>query len=196
MPQQHLSSAHLVIAHGFKRTRPAIPSRAKRCRVHRIPPRVRDDRDTPLLWGGMARVLEVIWVSRKPKYFCKEDWTTQIRLKNHDKSPRMRDGPSTESGLKCEIRHARACPGHPRLVSGAAKKDVDGRDKPGHDETTNPFQVVRERCAPHFRSGSQVPLRSCASAKNMSFHDAGRCFKRPTLCMNATCFIRLAGAVV
>ena len=43
---------------------------------------------------------------------------------------------------------------------------------------------------------AHVPLRSCASAKNMSFHDAGRCFKRPTLCMNATCFIRLAGAVV
>src|ERR1019366_9798361 len=24
----------------------------RRCRVHRIQPRVRDDRDTPLLWGG------------------------------------------------------------------------------------------------------------------------------------------------
>src|SRR5260370_32924766 len=44
-----------VLAHEFLRTRPAIPSRAKRCRVHRIPPRVRDDRDTPLWWGGMAR---------------------------------------------------------------------------------------------------------------------------------------------
>src|SRR5713226_4886619 len=40
----------------IQRTRPAIPSRAKRCRVHRIPSRVRDDRDTPLLWGGMARI--------------------------------------------------------------------------------------------------------------------------------------------
>src|SRR5712671_3298376 len=40
-------------------TRPAIPSRATRCRVHRIPPRVRDDHDTPLLRGGMAKVLEV-----------------------------------------------------------------------------------------------------------------------------------------
>src|SRR3954471_22231126 len=38
-----------LIAHG--RTRPAITSRARRCRVHRIPPRVRDDRDTPLVWG-------------------------------------------------------------------------------------------------------------------------------------------------
>src|ERR1700738_4812141 len=51
----------LLIAHGVIRTRPAIPSRAKRCRVHRIPPRVRDDHDTPLLWGGMRKVLDVIW---------------------------------------------------------------------------------------------------------------------------------------
>jgi hypothetical protein len=32
-------------------------------------------------------------------------------------------------------RHARACRGHPRLAcSRFAKKGVDGRDKPGHDE--------------------------------------------------------------
>jgi hypothetical protein len=31
-----------------REARPAIPPRARRCRVHRIPPRVRDDRDTPL----------------------------------------------------------------------------------------------------------------------------------------------------
>jgi hypothetical protein len=35
--EQHLSSACSLIAHGVRRTRPAIPSRAKRCRVHRIP---------------------------------------------------------------------------------------------------------------------------------------------------------------
>src|SRR5262249_47485972 len=29
-------------------------------------------------------------------------------------------------------RHARPCAGHPRLVSSCGK-DVDGRDKPGHD---------------------------------------------------------------
>src|ERR1700704_2345874 len=45
----------LLIAHGFKRTRPAIPSRAKRCRVHRIPPRVRDDHDTPLCGVGWRK---------------------------------------------------------------------------------------------------------------------------------------------
>jgi len=30
-------------------------------------------------------------------------------------------------------RHARACPGHPRLPC-VGDQDVDGRDKPGHDE--------------------------------------------------------------
>src|SRR4030088_2141818 len=46
----------LVDRSQIQRTRPAIPSPARRCRVHRIPPRVRDDRDTPLWWGGMARI--------------------------------------------------------------------------------------------------------------------------------------------
>ena len=35
--------------------RPAITLRARRCRVHRIPSRVRDDRDTPLFRGGTGR---------------------------------------------------------------------------------------------------------------------------------------------
>ena len=34
------------------KARPAIPSHAQHCRVHRIPPRVRDDRDTPLCGVG------------------------------------------------------------------------------------------------------------------------------------------------
>src|ERR1700679_1257606 len=42
----------------------------------------------------------------------------------------------------------------------------------------------------------QLPLRSCASAKNRSFHDAGKRLRRPTLYMNSACFIRLAGVVV
>jgi hypothetical protein len=41
---------------------------------------VRDDRDTPLLWDGMAKVLDVIWGVRKQKYFCRWDWTGGIRL--------------------------------------------------------------------------------------------------------------------
>src|ERR1035437_1040697 len=55
-----------LTAHG----KPALQSRlrAQRCRVHRIPPRVRDDRDTPLKWGGTAGVIDLIWVRRKLKY--------------------------------------------------------------------------------------------------------------------------------
>ena len=40
----------------------------------------------------MAKVLDLIWGVRKPKYFFTEDWTTQIRLKSLNKSPRTRDG--------------------------------------------------------------------------------------------------------
>ncbi|MBI5131069.1 MAG: hypothetical protein HZA66_16640 [Rhodopseudomonas palustris] len=32
-----------------------------------------------------------------------------------------------------QSRHARPCAGHPRLTASMISKDVDGRDKPGHD---------------------------------------------------------------
>jgi hypothetical protein len=41
--------------------------------------------------------------------------------------------------LQLQSRHGRACPGHPRgsaeqnLQSSMRSRDVDGRDKPGHD---------------------------------------------------------------
>jgi hypothetical protein len=44
-------------------------------RVHRIPPRVRDDRDTPLMWDETPRIMDLIWVRREGKYFCKWGWT-------------------------------------------------------------------------------------------------------------------------
>jgi hypothetical protein len=31
-------------------------------------------------------------------------------------------------------RHGRTCSGHPRLLFGGPLKDVDARDKRGHDE--------------------------------------------------------------
>src|SRR3954465_15653936 len=37
--------------------------------VHRIPPRGRDDRDTPLWWDETARTTVVICAGRTPKYF-------------------------------------------------------------------------------------------------------------------------------
>ena len=54
---------------------PALRSRTRRCRVHRIPPRVRDDRDTPLEWDETVMDIDLIWVRREQKYFCKRGWT-------------------------------------------------------------------------------------------------------------------------
>src|ERR1700680_2398009 len=68
------SASSAVVLRAANRSRRAIrPAfrnpHAQRCRVHRNPPRVRDDRDTPLLWGGMAQVLDVIWGKWEQKYF-------------------------------------------------------------------------------------------------------------------------------
>jgi hypothetical protein len=48
--------------------------------VHRIPSRVRDDREPPLWGDGMAAICEVIWVWRKPEYFCQRDWTGKLLI--------------------------------------------------------------------------------------------------------------------
>jgi hypothetical protein len=61
--------------------------------VHRIPPRVRDDREPPLRWDGTAIICEVIWVGREQKYFCKRGWTDQIRLIRFNKSRFQNSGP-------------------------------------------------------------------------------------------------------
>src|ERR1700742_4039075 len=49
--------------------------RQKRIGVHRIPPHVRDDRETPLVWDGIGRNKPVIWVGCEADYFCIDDWT-------------------------------------------------------------------------------------------------------------------------
>src|SRR6266403_6173137 len=76
--EQRLSSACHSSAHGP--CRPALPSPdiARRCRVHRIPPRVRDDRDTPLEWDETVRLSELICLGPKQKYFCKRGWTGKL----------------------------------------------------------------------------------------------------------------------
>jgi len=43
------------------------------CRVHRIPPNVRDDRETPLMWAGMTKT-QVIWLGGNQK-FLQRGWT-------------------------------------------------------------------------------------------------------------------------
>jgi len=47
--------------------------------VHRIPPRVRDDREPPLEWDETAGFIILIWVNREQEYFCERGWTTEIK---------------------------------------------------------------------------------------------------------------------
>ena len=59
-----------------------LPMRARRCRVHRIPPRVRDDRDTPLCGVRTGRAGRADLPDSEAVYFCGQDWTGQITLKS------------------------------------------------------------------------------------------------------------------
>jgi hypothetical protein len=54
-------------------------SRAKLFRVHRVPPRVRDDRDTHLLRGGMAESTDLFPPNGEAKYFWCAHWTRNCR---------------------------------------------------------------------------------------------------------------------
>jgi hypothetical protein len=83
--QDHTTSPYAssaVVLHAANRSRrairPALASHAQHCRVHRIPPRVRDDRDTPLVWDETAAVIEVIWVGAEQKNFLLWDSTAPI----------------------------------------------------------------------------------------------------------------------
>jgi hypothetical protein len=49
--------------------------RQERRRVHRIPPRVRDDREPPPRVGRDGGSSELIWVRDEQNYFCKSGWT-------------------------------------------------------------------------------------------------------------------------
>jgi hypothetical protein len=75
--------------------------RQRRIRVHRIPSRVRDDRDTPLMWDETAGDIEVIWVNRETEYFCKWGWTgftdLPVRHKNTLRRAIIRSGPPDDA---------------------------------------------------------------------------------------------------
>src|SRR5262249_37072431 len=66
--------ARELIAHEVHLAR-RLPLHAQRSRVHRIPPHVRDDRDTPLLRVRDALLVNLIWVRREQEYFCERNWT-------------------------------------------------------------------------------------------------------------------------
>jgi hypothetical protein len=52
--------------------------RYRHIRVHRIPPRVRDDREPPLRWDETAGINEVIWVGREEEIFLRRGLDRQI----------------------------------------------------------------------------------------------------------------------
>jgi hypothetical protein len=55
--------------------------RQERIRVHRIPPRNRDDRVSPLCGTGRAELLEMICPTGEAKYFCKGDSTEELKMR-------------------------------------------------------------------------------------------------------------------
>jgi hypothetical protein len=86
--------ARRQLAHG---NRPANKPARRRCRVHHIPSRVRDDRDPPLLGDETAPTGELICLAKPAKCFCARDWTTQITLKSLRKLEFARSGLSIHS---------------------------------------------------------------------------------------------------
>src|SRR6266581_8718782 len=76
------SASSAVVLHAANRSRrairPALASHAQHCCVHRTPPRVRDDRDTPLVWDETDAVIEVIWVGAEQENFLLWDSTAPI----------------------------------------------------------------------------------------------------------------------
>jgi hypothetical protein len=80
IPPQSLTPASRRQDHTTSPSASPAPLVKSATRVHRIPSRVRDDRDTPLHGDGTARVTEVICVRMEAEYFFGQDWTGQITL--------------------------------------------------------------------------------------------------------------------
>ncbi len=111
---------------------------ARRC-VHRIPqPNVRDDRDTPLSWDGMAGDKPVIWVEWKAECFCGADWTSQISLNwlNKSRFPRRRTF-TLFAGQK-PFAHSKEGPPTSRSLARSGQQDF---------LRTPPYSVMKHRRA-------------------------------------------------
>jgi hypothetical protein len=80
---QRRSSCALSFTHG--EIPPCEHASRRRRRVHRIPPRVRDDRDTPLLSSRDSQEKPLIWGQDKAEYICRANWTAQINLNLFEK---------------------------------------------------------------------------------------------------------------
>jgi hypothetical protein len=70
------SSCAKDTAHGMNP--PCNSVSRRRCRVHRIPSRVRDDRDPPLFSGETGKVKSLICPTAPAEYFCRQGWTEKF----------------------------------------------------------------------------------------------------------------------
>jgi hypothetical protein len=81
---------------------PCIHLPRRRCRVHHIPPRVRDDRDPPLLSRRDGAEKAADLGTKESEIFCAPGWMTQIGLKLFYKTPFARnDTGSLSEGGAC-----------------------------------------------------------------------------------------------
>jgi hypothetical protein len=97
---------------------------------------VRDDRETPLVWDGMAGDIDLIWVEREGKYFCKWDWTD-------DHHPAALICPSGKSVGRPEQPTGRA---NARPMTGFAQSGLRGYR--GYDKSSRDEQRNGNDCAP------------------------------------------------
>ena len=122
----HRTQKAPIILHAADRSRgssrPAIALRALRPRVHRIPPRARDDARSPLWWDETVRDMPLIWVGREGKHFCRRDWTGQISLISFNNSVRRRNRQCEPKGRA----NARPRTGSAKQSSGRAGLGTSG----------------------------------------------------------------------
>ena len=87
-------------------------------------PYVRDDRDTPLLWDGMAESINLFLPNGEAEYFCKEGWTAESTNRPSGKSPdgAVRSTTPAQTFMGDRVRKRRG--------------DADGRNEAVDDETT------------------------------------------------------------
>src|SRR3984893_9976653 len=64
---------------------------------------------------GWRKFVEMICPTGEAKYFCNEDWTTQISLRKHNKSPRTRND---IDGYRFRSTHPKRCPTGKSPLSG------------------------------------------------------------------------------
>jgi hypothetical protein len=83
--QDHTTSPSAPPVSAKRRRRAKAPFVFRHLRVHRIPPRVRDDREPPLLWDETRGLVEMICPTGKVENLFGQDWTAQISLNGFDK---------------------------------------------------------------------------------------------------------------